>query len=191
MSHESSSTVLSFLLSLVTSLYFLTNCIHKKVSIFLNLTSERFMLNLIEEFIFLLSFKFSYESSKDYPPSKNYDSFYITPKCKAETDAMISSLNSNKSTGSISIPVKTLKLTQNEITQHLVDIFNLTFKTGIFRSSLKIAQMIPIRKKDAKLIVSNYEPTSILSNLDKILEKLIHIRLMKFLDQKILYSKQF
>ena len=136
--------------------------------------------------------KFSCKSFNEYLPSKNYDSFTITPTSKAEIDAIISSLNSNKSTGPNSIPLKILKLTQNEISQHLVHIVNLTFKTGVFPDSLKIAKVIPIHKKDSKLVVSNYRPISILSNLDKILEKLMHSRLMKFLDdQKILYLKQF
>ena len=116
----------------------------------------------------------------------------ITLTSKAETDAIISSLNSNKLTGPNSIPLKTLKLTQNEISQHLAHIFSLSFKTGVFPDSLKIAKVIPIHKKDSKLIVSNYRPISILSNLNKILEKLMHSRVMKFLDdQKILYLKQF
>ena len=59
-----SNTFYFFWKLLVTSLYFLINCIHKKVSIFYNFTGERFMLNLIEECIFLLSFKFSYKLSK-------------------------------------------------------------------------------------------------------------------------------
>ena len=52
--------------------------------------------------------------------------------------------------------------------------------------------MISIQKKVSKLIVSSYRLISILSNLDKILEKLIHSGPMKFFDnQNILYSKQF
>ena len=52
--------------------------------------------------------------------------------------------------------------------------------------------MTPIHKKNSKLIVSNYRSISILSNLDKILEKLTHSRLAKFLDdQKSLYLNQF
>ena len=34
-----------------------------------------------------------------------------------------------------------LKLTQNEVSQHLADIFNLSFKTGVFLDSLKIANI--------------------------------------------------
>ena len=71
---------------------------------------------------------------------------------------------------------------QNEISQHLADIFNLSFKTGAFPDSLKFVKVIPIHKKNSKLIVSNYRSISILSNLDKILEKLTHSRLAKFLD---------
>ena len=57
---------------------------------------------------------------------------------------------------------------------------------------MKIAKVIPIHKEDSKLIVSNYRPISILSNLDKIVEKLIPSRPMTLLyDQKILYLKQF
>ena len=57
--------------------------------------------------------KFSCKKFSEYLSSKYYDSFTITPKAKI--DAIISSLNSNKSTGLNSIPLKILKLTQNEI----------------------------------------------------------------------------
>ena len=68
-------------------------------------------------------------------------------------------------------------------------MFNLSFNTGVFPNSLKIAKGIPIQK-DSKLVASNlnYRPI----NLDKILEKLMHSRLVKLADdRKILYSKQF
>ena len=72
--------------------------------------------------------KFSYKSFSNYLPSKNYDSFSITSTSRAEIYAIISSLNYNKSTVPNSIPlIKILKLTQNEISQHLADIFNLSF----------------------------------------------------------------
>ena len=39
---------------------------------------------------------------------------------------------------------------------------------------------------------SNYRPITLLSNLDKIIEKLMHKRLMGFLNgRKVLYKKQF
>ena len=42
------------------------------------------------------------------------------------------------------------------------------------------------------ILVSNYRPISLLSNIDKIFEKLMHSRLIEFLEErKILYYKQF
>ena len=55
-----------------------------------------------------------------------------------------------------------------------------------------MAKVIPSHKKDSKLEVSNYRPISLLSNIDKILEKLIHNRLVEFPEEgQILYYKQF
>ena len=59
--------------------------------------------------------KFSCKSFNEYLPSKYYDCFTITLTSKAEIDVIISSLNSNKSISPNSIPLKILKLTQNEI----------------------------------------------------------------------------
>ena len=53
-------------------------------------------------------------------------------------------------------------------------------------------KVTPVYKKGSKLECANYRPISLLSNLDKIIEKLMHKRLMGFLnDQKVLYKKQF
>ena len=54
----------------------------------------------------------------------------------------------------------------------MTNIFNLSFSTGVFTSELKIARVISIHKKQPKLKLSNYRSISLLSNLDKILEKL-------------------
>ena len=63
--------------------------------------------------------------------------------------------------------------------------------SSIFPDKLKVAKVIPIHKKDSKLECYNYRPISLLSNIDEILKKLTHNRLMKFLtEQKIFYIKQ-
>ena len=78
------------------------------------------------------------------------------------------------------------------MSKHLTDIFNLSFTTGIFPHSLKCAKVIPIHKKNSKMIVSNYRQISLLSNLDKIIEKLMYNQIIQFLeDNKIIYYKQF
>ena len=62
----------------------------------------------------------------------------------------------------------------------------------IFSDSLKIAKVTPVYKKGSKLEHANYRPISLLSKLDRIIEKLMFKRLVRFLnDQKVLYKKQF
>ena len=59
-------------------------------------------------------------------------------------------------------------------------------------SKLKIANVVPIHKKQSKLFCSNYRPILLLSNLEKILEKLMYSRIFKFFnDNKSIYSLQF
>ena len=135
---------------------------------------------------------FSYKSFSEYLPTPSQESFFISPCTKEEIIEIILSFKQKKSAGPNSIPTKILRLLTDDISEHLSIIFNTSFATGIFPEKLKVAKVIPIHKKDSKLECSNYRPISLLSNIDKILEKLMHNRLMKFLtEQKILYLKQF
>ena len=64
--------------------------------------------------------------------------------------------------------------------------------TGVFPSVFKTAKVVPIFKKDSKLDYSNYRPISMLSNIEKILEKLMYKRLYTFLNNNnIIYNLQF
>ena len=64
--------------------------------------------------------------------------------------------------------------------------------TGVFPSVLKTAKVVPVFKKDSKLDYSNYHPISLLSNIEKILKKLMYRRLSTFLNNNnIIYDLQF
>ena len=68
----------------------------------------------------------------------------------------------------------------------------MSFSTGQFSSVLKIAKVIPIHKKQSKVDYTNYSPISILSNIEKIIEKLMYKKLSNFLDIKnLIYLLQF
>ena len=91
-----------------------------------------------------------------------------------------------------SIPTKILHLVQDQRSKHLATVCNLSFPTGISSTILKTAKVVPIHKKGYKLEVSNYTPISLLFSIDKIFEKLMHSKLIEFVEErKILYYKQF
>ena len=62
-----------------------------------------------------------------------------------------------------------------------------------FFSKLKTAKVISIYKnKGSEQDATNYRPIALLSNIDKVFEKLVHTRFTKFLDDnKIIYERQF
>ena len=114
------------------------------------------------------------------------------PTDTEEVISILSLLSDNQSSDPNIIPTRILKLLKKDISRHLVDVFNLSFSSGIYPTPLKTAKVIPIHKKDSKLECSNYRPTALLSNIDKILEKLMHERHSNFLDKnKLIYSLQF
>ena len=125
--------------------------------------------------------KFSNTSFKKLLLSELNDSFLITSTNKEEIYKIITSFNSDKSCGPNSSPTKVLHLLQDQISNHLVTIWNLSFFTRVFPAILETAKVIPIHKKNSKLEVFSYRPISLLSNIDKIFEKLMHSRLINFL----------
>ena len=115
-----------------------------------------------------------------------------TPTDKEEIANVISSLNSNNTSGPNNIPYRILFLLKNEILKQLADLFNLSFMTGVFPSVFKTAKVVLVFKKDSKLDYSNYRPISLLSNIEKILEKPMYKRLYNFLNNNnIIYNLQF
>ena len=114
------------------------------------------------------------------------------PTDEKEICEFISQFKINKGTGPNSIPTEILHLIKFEIAKPLSHIINLSFTTGIHPDKLKIAQVIPVFKKGSKLSVNNYRPISLLSNVNKLFEKIMHSRIYKFLDKhKCFYNLQF
>ena len=114
------------------------------------------------------SINYSHKHIFNFVRNRSEDSFVLSPTDKYEIINIISSLNSNKPTGPISLPTKILKLLKNDIYTQLSNIFSISFSTGVFPSMFKIAKVVPIHKNHSKLDYSNYRPVSILSSLEKI-----------------------
>ena len=131
-------------------------------------------------------------SFRNYLINPLANSFEIYPCDKYEIGSLIKQMQDNKSLGPNSIPTSILKLIQNEISIPLSHIFNLSFLSGTHPENLRVSITTPIYKKGSRLTACNYRPISLLSNLNKILEKLMFSRVYKFLEKyKCIYELQF
>ena len=85
--------------------------------------------------------KRSIKYSHKHLSNESSSTIFLQPTDKEEVANLISSLNSNKASGPNSIPYRILFLLKNEISNQLADLFNLSFKTGVFPSVLKTAKV--------------------------------------------------
>ena len=108
--------------------------------------------------------------------------FFITPTDSNEVSNITSS----------NLGTKILKLLNKDISDQLAFLFEKSCSSGLFLSILKTSKIIPIYIKRLKVKCSNYRPVRLLSNIDKILERLMYNRFYSFLEKKkLLYSLQF
>ena len=120
------------------------------------------------------------------------NSFMLFPTDRYEIENLIMNLKLGKSTGPFSVPINLLKIIKTHVSLPLSYIFNCSFSTGIVPSNLKIAQVVPFNKKGPTSYLSNYRPISLLSVFSKLLEKLMYIRLIDFLNKNnVIFPAQF
>ena len=125
-------------------------------------------------------------------PKSIKNSFAFDPVDEIEILSIISQIKKNKASGPNSIPTEILHLIKELICKPLCTLINMSFSTGTHPDILKIAKTIPVYKKGSRLTISNYRPISLLSNLNKIFEKVIFNRVYDFLeDSDLLYKYQF
>ena len=135
---------------------------------------------------------YSHKHFSEYLKHQCNNSLFIQPTDSEEIANIISSLNINKACGPFSIPNKILVLLKQDISLQLADLFNLSFSSGSFPSILKTAKVVPVFKKGSKLDCCNYRPICLLSNVEKITEKLMYKRVYNFLTEtNIIYDLQF
>ena len=128
---------------------------------------------------------------ESYILHEKQQSIFLKPTDKEEIESVILKLK-DSAAGYDDIVPRIIKLSYGIYVEPLVHIFNLSFMQGVFPTELKVAKVIPLYKKDDKANIANYRPVSILPVFSKILEKLLHARLVEFIDKyDILYKYQF
>ena len=120
---------------------------------------------------------------KNYLRNPNPSSLFLEPVRTNEITNLIVSLNIDKSVGHDDIPAYFLRIASHLRAPALCHFYNSSFQTGVFPSTCKFAEVVPVYKADKKKLVTNYRPILILSCFFKVLEKLIYTRMVSFLNK--------
>ena len=116
-------------------------------------------------------------------------SIYFSPASPFEIKKLLANLKPQNSSGMDEIPITVLKTTPDNILYALTHVLNLSMLNGKFISSFKTTKVIPIFKKGNRTIVSNYRPISPLPTMSKVLEKIMHNRVISFLNKLDFFYK--
>ena len=119
-------------------------------------------------------------------------SMFISPTTPYEVDKIIANLPNKTSCGLDGISNILLKKIKETIVHPLYVIFQKSFEEGIFPEKLKHAKISPLYKARERYLLVNYRPISLLITISKCLERLMHVRIVNFLElNDIFYTRQY
>ena len=136
------------------------------------------------------SFNNLFASHSKEPANDSLDANHVLPRVNCfmntfviteeETKSVISKLNSRKANGPDNISNLILKNICDSITPSLTKLMNLSLTLKQYPQEWKSANVVPIHKKGDNDI-KNYRPISLLSNVSKIMERIVYNRLYMYL----------
>ena len=116
------------------------------------------------------------------------DCIYLMPVIDEETWKIIASFK-DSSAGWDELKPVIMKNVKHCIAKPLTHICNLSFKTGVFPQQMKTANVVPIYKSGDEKMFSNYRPVSVIPVFFKLIERLMHDRLIMFVTNNDLLYK--
>ena len=114
------------------------------------------------------------------------NSIFLDPMTPLDTIDITSKLKNKTSQGHDNISTKLIKQSIEQISTPVTHILNQSMTTSIVPQNMKLAKVMPIFKSGDKHIFNNYRPISILPAFSKILEKMLSIKLISYLETQIL-----
>ena len=114
----------------------------------------------------------------DYLQYSTQNAFTFDEVSENNTLKLLCSLKESKSTGPDKINARLVKDSAEVICPTLTKIFNSSLQQGIFPEDLKNATISPIYKNG-----NIVRPISVLSNVAKILEKIVYNQLISYINE--------
>lgn len=124
-------------------------------------------------------------------PQRNPKTMFFRPTNCSEIADIIKNLKV-KGGGVDKINTKSIKAISLYIVNPLCYLINLCIELSVFPIAFKKAAVVPIHKSSKKCLMTNYRPISLISNLAKIFERVIHNRISNFIfESNIISENQF
>ena len=123
--------------------------------------------------------------------SSKISSFIFTPTTVYEVKKIISGIKPKNSCDVDEFPTKLLRHLPFSTLELRAHLFNQSLSTRKYFLVFRVAKVTPIYKHGNAQMVSNYRPISVLSAFSKILEKIVHKRILPFLNQNNISKLQF
>ena len=99
--------------------------------------------------------------------------------------ALLKHINVNKATGPDGISGKVLKNCASSLAYPLSLLFKVSYNSGMLPNDWKLANIVPVHKKNSKASVENYRPISLTCLVVKIFEKIIRDEIMTKCQHKL------
>ena len=129
----------------------------------------------------------------DYLGESIEQSLFMIPVDEEEVITIVTGCTKHRDLQTLKmIDMDTVAKVVSVIYKPLGHIFNISFRTGVFPSIMKIANVIPMFKSGTKTDVTKYRPISLLPQFSKILENKFLTKINSFLcANNILSSSQY
>ena len=127
-----------------------------------------------------------------YRGKRTLETFVLQPTTTNEVMKVIRQISNKSSTAEDQLSNNVIKLCGPVISPYLSRIYNECITKETFPKAWKVSRIFPIFKSGERSLPQNYRPISLLSAMSKILEKILHSRMIKFVEKhKLLSSNQF
>ena len=118
-------------------------------------------------------------------------SMVLTDVTSTEVRNVIASLK-NSSSEHDKFPPFVGKSCVDAFIEPLTHLINLSLRSGVFPSELKLAKVVPIFKAGDTSAINNYRPIFVLSFFSKVFEKIVYNHVLDFIDDNnVLYDYQY
>ena len=113
------------------------------------------------------------------------NNFSFSDMTSHDLENQIRKLDTKKANIEDDFPTKILIETNDIVSYHLSTFYNKAKNNQNYPTSLKVANVTPIHKKDEKTLMKNYRPVSLLPIVSKLYEKTMYNQILTYIDKSL------